>query len=337
MIVPNREGKCCDAVIRHIERSRRTLRKNVVDPERTGGTARVDLQVTVGDQVYALEHTRIQPFKDRIDMATQYRRIRDSVNTWFCDPLPGPAFYELHIPAGVHPPGRGKVGKQRLASLRDWIKKSMAALDVRAPGRPRSLPDVYFMDSESGKPCGWRCEFTLARSNDAIVYSLREAGSFRVYIGNPNDPKRLFTDELRKAPNKKCPKLAQCKEEVDGIRTILVLEVIQPPFGYDQYISECLPSLIEKCPTPPDDIFLVCPASFPFWQVWVIKHGENHWPDERMPMPHKGYHSPQPVHQGYPPELAAALATTNPSPEIPAEWEPYFPAEDELTDLKPAK
>lgn len=73
----------------------------------------------------------------------------------------------------------------------------------------------------------------------------------------------------------------------------MVLEVIQPPFGYDQYISECLPSLLEKCPTPPDDIFLVWPASSPFWQVWVIKRGANHWPDERMPMPHKGYHLAQ--------------------------------------------
>ena len=334
MVIPERQGKCCDAVVKHIERSSRALRTDIIDPEQEGGDGRVDLQVTVAGQVYALEHTRVQPFERRIELATEYRRIRDLVEAWFPLPLPGPAFYQLHIPPGTHPPGWGKAGERRLASLRAWIEKSVRALHSRAPRRPQTPRHLLFMDMESGRPNGWRCEFTVARSSDGIVYPTREAGSLHVYIGNPDDLEGAFIDQVRKAFDNKCPKLARCKDEVDGARTVLILEVIEQTVGDDFYIAKHLPALLAACPTTPDDIFLVYPKKIPFWQVWVAKRGEDHWPDERMPMPHKGYQTPPTVPPGYPLRLAEALGLDDQRHLIPAEWEPYFPVEDDLEDLK---
>ena len=68
MVIPNREGKCCDAVIRQIEGATGTKRTAAPDPELTGEGPPVDLRVTVGDQEYALEHTRILPFDDRVEV-----------------------------------------------------------------------------------------------------------------------------------------------------------------------------------------------------------------------------------------------------------------------------
>ena len=75
------------------------------DPESTGEGPPVDLRVTVGDKEYALEHTRILPFDDRIEAAQAYRDIRACVAERFPGPLPGDAFYELYLPLGVPRPG----------------------------------------------------------------------------------------------------------------------------------------------------------------------------------------------------------------------------------------
>ncbi len=317
MRIPGREGKCCDAVIRQIERASGSIRTVVRDPEQNGGSGRVDLQVKVDGQEYALEHTRVQPFVNRIELATRWQTVRDCAKQWFPDPLPGSAFYQLYIPLDMHPPGRGKKGKDRLRSLREWIEQNVHVLHERAAWRPRSPGHIYIMDEINGRPEGWKCEFTIARSNDGVVPP-RKPGTFNVLIDSPEDRKSLFINEIRKAFDKKCPKLAQSKEQTDGIRTILILEVIEPPFVFDAHICKHLPALLEECPAPPDDICLVVPHSF-FWEVWVAKRDAVHWPDERMPIPHKGYSDAPWLNH-----------------EIRAEWRPLFPDEDELEDLKPS-
>ena len=269
MLIPSREGKCCDAVIRHIERSSGSIRTEVVDPEKDGGVRSVDLKVKVGDQDCALEHTRVQPFRNRIDLATQWQTVKDCVKQWFPDPLPGPAFYHLYIPLDMHPPGRGKRGKDRLRSLREWIEQEVEILHRRAAWRPRSPGHFYIMDERSGRH-----------------------------------------------------------------RTILILEVIQPLFVYDVHICKHLPALLEECPAPPDDIFIVVPHR-DFWEVWVVKRGEVHWPDERLPMPHKGYQEfPEEMFHGYPPKLAEAMDLSLLRTATRAEWRPYFPNEAELENLE---
>lgn len=169
MRIPKREGKCCDAVIRQIERASGSRRSDIRDPEKNGGSGSVDLQVKVGGQEYALEHTRVQPFRNRIDLSTHWQTVRDSVGQWFPDPLPGPAFYHLYIPLDMHPPGRGRKGKDRLESLREWIERNVEVLHGRAAYRPRSPGHFYKMDEITGQPSGWKCEFVISRSNDGVV------------------------------------------------------------------------------------------------------------------------------------------------------------------------
>ena len=144
------------------------------DPEKTGCNGCVDLLVTVGDQAYALEHTRVQPFPKRIELANAYHIITACIEEWFPLPLPGSAFYELHIPLDIRLPGRGKQGARRRAALREWIDAKVDILHARAPGRappPSSFFDV--LDRISGRPCGWNCEFTIARSRDGLISAER--------------------------------------------------------------------------------------------------------------------------------------------------------------------
>ena len=169
MVIPNREGKCCDAVIKQLERAAGIERSAVCDPEWTGQGPPVDLRVKLGSQEYVLEHTKILPFDDRIEAAKAFQDIRDCGARWFPGSLAGDAFYELYLPLGVPRPGRGDKGKRRRRGLGDWIRSAVDVLQSRAPARRRWSPHVYEFDYESGRPVGWDCEFTLARSSDGVL------------------------------------------------------------------------------------------------------------------------------------------------------------------------
>ena len=333
MVIPDREGKCCDAVIRQLERAAGTERTAVSDPEFTVEGPHVDLRVAVGDQEYALEHTRILPFDDRIEVAHAYRDIRDCLASGFPGPLPGDGFYELRLPLGVPRPGRGKHGARRRRGLNDWLRSAVDVLQARAPARRRWPPHVYCFDYVSGRPEAWDGEFTLGRSSDGVL-APREAGSLAVFVGSPDEPESPFIEDLRRAFDRKCPKLAQCKEPAPGIETVLILEAIDLPFHYDRYMAEHLAGLLNGCAVEPDHIFLVYPRTA-FWAVWVVKSKNVRWPDERLPIPYKGYQDPPRLvpEDAYPKHFVEEFKRHT-GRETPARWRPFFLAEADLEDTK---
>ena len=333
MVIPDREGRCCDAVVRQLERAAGTGRTAVSHPESTGAGPPVDLRATVGSREYALEHTRILPFDDRIEAAKPYQDIRRRLAEWFPGPLPGDAFYELYLPLGVRRPGLGDRGERRLRGLHDWIRSKADELHARAPGRRRWPPRVYALDYAGGRPDGWDGEFTLARSSDGVLPP-REAGSLAVFVGSPDEPESPFIENLRRAFENKCPKLARCKDLTPDVVTVLILEAIDVPFQYDRYVAEHLGSLLAGCAAEPDQIFLVYPHAA-FWEVWVVKRNEVQWPDEGLPMPHKGHQDPPklvPEH-AYPRQLVEHF-NLDLGRETPAKWRPLFVAETGLEDAK---
>ena len=329
MVIPDREGKCCDAVIRQLERAAGTQRTAVTDPEFTGEGPPVDLRVTVGDQEYALEHTRLLPFDDRIEVANAYQDIRDCLTEWSPGPLPGDAFYELYLPLGVPRPGRGKRGERRRRGLNDWARSAVEVLQARAPARRRWSAHVYELDCVSGRPDGWDSEFTLARSSEGVLPP-RKAGSLAVFVGSPDEPESPFTEDLRRAFRKKCPKLARCKDLSPDIETVLILEAIDLPFHYDACIADHLAGSLEGCAAEPDWIFLVYPRS-PFWEVWVVKCNDVRWPDERLPIPHKGYQDPPKLvpEDAYSRQFVEEF-NRQMGRETPARWRPLFLAGADL-------
>ena len=333
MVIPNLEGKCCDAVIRQMERGAGKSRTAVLDPELTGEGPPVDLRVEIASRKYALEHTRILPFGERIEVTKAYKDISAGLAEMLPSPLPGDAFYQLHVPHNVQRPGRGKLGERRLRRLSDWVKSEVDELQARAPGRCRWPPDVYGLDSVSGRPDGWECEFTLMRSSDGILPP-HEAGSISVLVGYPEHPETAFVVNLRRALQQKCPKLAQCKALSADIATVLVLETVDRPFDFDRCIGEHLAGLLEDCVAVPDWIFLVCPDAL-LWQVWVVKAHEVQWFDRRLPMPHKGYRDPPKLvpEEAYPKQIVEHFNRTFGTAD-PGKWLPYFARENDLEDAK---
>ena len=153
-------------------------------------------------------------------------------------------------------------------------------------------------------------------------------------MGSPDEPESPFIENLRRSFEQKCPKLARCKDLTPDVATVLILEAIDLPFHYDRYVAENLGALLEGCAVEPDQVVLVYPHAA-IWEVWVVKRNDVQWPDERLPMPHKGYQDPPKLipEDAYPRQFVE-LFNRDVGRETPAKWRPLVLADAELEDAK---
>ena len=144
------EGKAIDAVIRYIE-AREAMRRladgrspddlNDPDPER-----RVDYVCTVGNQLYAFEHTGIEPFGSQIKMEVENEKLFAPVMAHFRGVVSAGEYWELHVPVEASVSlGGGKI-KQTQEGLVGWIQANA----TRLPSTPFSL---ICAPSKTGATC----------------------------------------------------------------------------------------------------------------------------------------------------------------------------------------
>ena len=291
MVVPNNEGRACDAVVRALEKWTRETRADVRHPDKEGGSPPVDLRLRLGTQDYAIEHTRIESFGNQIGTVAVANRIIQHVRKNIPDPFPGPAYYELQFRIDVSLP-RGRDRRARaLNSLVQWVGTAARILCDRNPVPILPVRDPHLAsDSIRGTPAGFDCEFQLLHWPIARLIP-REPGALAFRFIPQDDPDGPRLDSLRQTFSRKCPKLQACKEE--GTRTVLVLESGDPALVSFEFRGGLLPSLLDKCTNPPDEIFLV-ETSADDWQVWLLKRDDGHWPDTGMPELGGFYYDPEP-------------------------------------------
>ena len=63
-----KEGKCCDAVIRRLEARSGCSRSPVTSPEDDGHQWPVDFACSIDGQLFAIEHTGIEPFEGFLEL-----------------------------------------------------------------------------------------------------------------------------------------------------------------------------------------------------------------------------------------------------------------------------
>jgi hypothetical protein len=73
--LPSNEGKVCDAVIRRLEEREGKTRSSLRSPEDSGHQFPVELAFDLGTQVFALEHTRIEPFDGYLEMEAKTKDL----------------------------------------------------------------------------------------------------------------------------------------------------------------------------------------------------------------------------------------------------------------------
>ena len=342
MNIPNNEGRACDAVIRHLEKWTGETRAEIRHPESDGVGPPVELRLQLGNQNYAIEHTRVESFDNQIKAGISIGEINDYIKERFTDPLPGPVYYELQVPMDVCLPEKRKDRERMLSTLDMWIRESAHCMHGRNTDlfRPLFAPirnEVWHDDCVTGTPLGTAYEIKLVRTKlwpPDIHTAGRKPGTIVLWYNYLDEDERndRYFRRLQRAFDKKCPKLKRCK--VEGARTVLILEAVDSIVTLTDQIGRHLPALLDGRKDAPDDIYLVSPGDS-LWWVFPVKHDGDHWPDVGMPPPGQQLvceEDPLPT-AGMPKRYRDALGLNDLYVTMPRKWFPVTFDQHELVDV----
>ena len=290
MNFPNNEGMACDAVIQHLEKWTGETRAEIRHPEAEGVGPPVELRMQLGNQNYAIEHTRVESFDNQIKAGISIREINNYIKEKFTDPLPGPVYYELRVPMDVCLPEKRKDRERMLSTLDKWIRESAHCMqgrntDLFTPMFAPIRSDVWHEDCTTGTPLGVAYEIKLMRTKlwpPDIHTAGRKPGTIVLWYNYLDEDERNHRHfrRLQRAFDKKCPKLKRCK--VEAARTVLILEAVDSIITLTDQVGRYLPALLDGREDAPDDIYLIRPSDSRWW-VYPVKHDDDHWPDTGMP------------------------------------------------------
>jgi len=261
------EGKALDAVIRHIEARDGVQRgNNPRYPEREGHAAPVELVCTIGDELYAFEHTGIEPFPNQIADEENSRRLFRRVSERLVGRLPPKEWFQLHVPIGATIGIRRNEVAAIQACIEKWVLEIAPTLPIAPYGRyvlpiiKTTLPEVPFA-------------VTLHRIAAPTFFR----GRFDVLHLAPNDIESARRDRLRKACHDKYPKLAAWKL-TDAARTVLVLEDGDIQLTNEQRIYEALVDAESARTDAPDEIYVVnTTIDNPWWVTCIRRTGKTYF------------------------------------------------------------
>ena len=88
MALSYNEGRACDAVVRVLEAREGRNRDNVRLPEQEHHGAPIELVCNIGDRLFALEHTGIEPFSGHMQMEAEADRLFRPIEAMLAGKLP---------------------------------------------------------------------------------------------------------------------------------------------------------------------------------------------------------------------------------------------------------
>ncbi len=268
------EGKACDAVVKAIEQRTGEARKDIRLPEKDREGPPVELRLKIGPQEYAIEHTQIEAFEEQIGRGVLLERLVGPVEEALCGKLSGPGYYSMTFPSDC---GRGldKFNFRKCQqSLEVWVRDNAQCLFDRVQETIRGksiVPRKYYRDSITGTPSGFPYEIKLG-----CQLLGRPSGKKSGLLGagrmTPEELEALTTCRLRRALNKKLPKLHKCKNE--GARTVLVLEndgVLLEPSLVGAALALLHGEFTGKLPFPDEIYFTETSSRDGTWFVWLME------------------------------------------------------------------
>ena len=271
--MPDNEGKVCDAVVKCLERQTGRSRRHIRCPDKEGGDPPVELRLKLGAEGYAIEHTRMESFRNQVGTGIHLTALAESVQYALGEKLPGPALYEMKFP--LNP----RLGVKRAAlqrsqdNLVNWVKEQANRLYRSInDGQARGAGCASF----TGQPKGFPFEVSLmcrllppnSEPRHGILGAVRPAP-------NDHDLQNFCADDVRRALSQKGSKLRRCKEE-DGSRTILVLEVNDHLTDHTIW-GDALSAVLGEFPNAPDEVYCVITVSS-LWLVFLLKRDVECWP-----------------------------------------------------------
>lgn len=255
------EGKVCEAIVRHLEAREGVTRADVQSPEAAHHADPVELTWKLGDQLFALEHTGIEPFDDHMRLEAEAKRHFDPIRDALKGVLPT-EIIELHVPA------KAMLGLKMAdvvliqAAITAWVRQIAPTL------RMRSYRD-YSGDVPWTAVSGVPFEIRLFR----FANLTQRQGWVQIVHSVVGDREQQCRDRLRRACNKKFPKLAAWRLK-RGARTILVLEENDIQLTNYAIVAEAYLPLALGRADRPDETYLVS-SCIDLWSIWPILIGNR--------------------------------------------------------------
>jgi hypothetical protein len=265
------EGQACDAVLQHLERRAGAARTAMRFPDKEGHAAPVELACTIGDQLYAMEHTGIEPFEGHMRGNAEDDRLIQPIVAGVVGRLPRNEEFQLQIPAGAMEGLRARDVATIQRLLIDWIVGSAPSLWIPPRGMkdtqipPTLIPGVPFAVKLH------RLESRIFRGTLQVVHVVSDVENRRL-------------ERVAAALKKKMPKLAAWKRDA-GARTVLVLEENDIQLTNCHVVTDAVLKSEQTLGRAADEIYLVT-TSFAPWQVHFVRVSDRTYfdlsdPDER--------------------------------------------------------
>jgi len=257
------EGKACDAVLRVLEAREGASRRNVRFPEQERHPAPIELACHIGDQLYAIEHTGIEPFAGHMQMEAEAQRVLHPIEAIIASRLAPDDTFELSLPVNALQGLKKKDLAQIQAALAAWVIATAPSVPVAPYGRylpsikktqPPGVPFVVRLDrfETPAPPCLFMIKHYIAETE---LVASREA-------------------RIRAACAKKFPKL-EAWRQADKARTVLILEDNDIQLTNPARVFDTLAALQSEFTNWPDEIYLVSTIIKTPWYVHALRVGDR--------------------------------------------------------------
>jgi hypothetical protein len=255
------EGKCCDAVLRVLEKRVGEKRSNMFFPERQQHSAPVELVCMIGPAQYAVEHTKLEPYERQMQDSVFFINALGSLEKSVIGLLPKDAFFRLTMQPGAF----DGLTKRQVDTVREKIEQWIISI------APSLKPTRYRTDIRRN---------VIDRMEVALYATIplgALGGVLRIARYEPPNLEGLRRKNLQRSLEKKLPKLQHWSR--DGFSTVLVLESEDIALTNHQLVLDALRRCLPNRFTCPTHIFFV-EASTPTWYViTLVRDGQFPAPD----------------------------------------------------------
>jgi hypothetical protein len=259
------QDRVCEAIIRHLEareghpRSDVCLRDQGTDI--AGVDARVEMTFRIGAQLYALEHTGIEPFDGFVEMNNEAGRLFEPLRQSLTGLLDPHSTFDLNIQLHALRGRKMNDVKKRHDALRQWV------LDT-AP----TIPKRPYGDLQCGQADGTVMDMPVTlRRWDSMGFP----GNFMIHHSVPKIEESRAARIVR-ACDKKLPKLDVWRRCAKA-RTVLVLEendlqTTNVPLVCDAYLTA-----VKGRTDIPDETWLVSTEQDPWYAHPLLVGGRTYY------------------------------------------------------------
>ncbi|MGJ5074555.1 hypothetical protein [Bradyrhizobium oligotrophicum] len=256
------EQETCEGIIQHLELREGVKRSDVhvrdVGSDTPPG-ARVEMTFRLGDQLYAIEHTGLEPFEGF--MAHQNRSpdlfapIEAGVTAALGAFLASGVVIEMHMPIDAFTGRKMREVRALQAALIEHVS-------ISAPTLPVSLYADYRGTLMTAQPVGVPFQVSLIRFEGFRGLPGRFQLKHLAGSGQPRAPR------IQRSCNDKFPKLAAWKCS-DNARTILVLEDNDIYLTNQIIVADTFLPIARARADAPDETYMVSTCTQP-WYAWPI-------------------------------------------------------------------